>query len=61
MQVDLHPSTALVIPGVWQGSGAWQDWGPAPEGSGVIDALAAAADRVRWWAEQFDTLQGLRR
>lgn len=59
LQVDLHPSTVLTLPGVWQGSSAWHGWGPAPDSSSSREAAEAAADRVRWWAEQCDRLQGM--
>ncbi|WIA17309.1 hypothetical protein OEZ85_014174 [Tetradesmus obliquus] len=59
LQVDLHPSTVLILPGVWQGSSAWHGWGPAPDSSSSREAAEAAGDRVRWWAEQCDRLQGL--
>jgi hypothetical protein len=58
LQVDLHPHTVLTLPGVWQGTSAWQGWGPAPDSSSSRDTAEAAADRVRWWAEQCDRLQG---
>lgn len=57
-QVDLQPSSALTLPGVWQGVTAWDGWGPAVDTSAARDSAEAAVERVRWWAEQCDHLQG---
>eukprot|EP00879_Flechtneria_rotunda_P013994 GHRR01014621.1.p1 GENE.GHRR01014621.1~~GHRR01014621.1.p1 ORF type:complete len:376 (+),score=113.27 GHRR01014621.1:168-1295(+) len=58
LQVDMHPSTALVLPGVWQGVAQWDGWGPAAPPGAAREAAEAVQEKVRWWAEQCDRMQG---
>lgn len=58
-QVDLSDSCVLTLSGAWQGQLGWDGWGvPGSSSSTVRDLVEAAVDKVRWWAEQCDRMQG---
>eukprot|EP00878_Enallax_costatus_P016283 GHUV01017080.1.p1 GENE.GHUV01017080.1~~GHUV01017080.1.p1 ORF type:complete len:410 (+),score=101.91 GHUV01017080.1:822-2051(+) len=59
LQVDLHPSCVLTLSGVWRGIGEWDGWGPAVDSSNARETAEAAVDKIRWWAEQCDHVQGI--
>jgi hypothetical protein len=59
LQVDLADSCVLTLTGVWQGQLGWDGWGVnSSSGSAVRELVDSAMDRVRWWAEQCDRMQG---
>jgi hypothetical protein len=60
LQVDLADSCVLTLSGSWQGQMGWDGWGVpgSSSGSAVRELVDAAVDRVRWWAEQCDRMQG---
>ena len=58
-QVDLSDSCVLTLSGAWQGQLGWDGWGVSgSSSSSVRDLVEAAVDKVRWWAEQCDRMQG---
>lgn len=60
LQVDLADSCVLTLTGAWQGQMGWDGWGVSgsSSGSAVRELVDSAVDRVRWWAEQCDMMQG---
>lgn len=60
LQVDLADSCVLTLSGSWQGQMGWDGWGVpgSSSSSAVRDLVEVAVDRVRWWAEQCDRMQG---
>jgi len=52
-----------MLSGSWQGQLGWDGWGVpgSSSSSAVRDLVDGAVDRVRWWAEQCDRMQGERR
>jgi hypothetical protein len=59
LQVDLADSCVLTLSGSWHGQRGWAGWGVSgSSSSSVRDLVDAAIDRVRWWAEQCDRMQG---
>lgn len=60
LQVDLADSCVLTLSGAWQGQLGWDGWGvPGSSSSSAVRELVdAAVDKVRWWAEQCDRMQG---
>lgn len=60
LQVDLADSCVLTLSGAWQGQTGWDGWGVpgSSSGSAVRELVDSAVDRVRWWAEQCDMMQG---
>lgn len=60
VQVDLADSCVLTLSGAWQGQLGWDGWGVpgSSGGSALRELVEAAVDRVRWWAEQCDRMQG---
>jgi hypothetical protein len=58
-QVDLQPQSALTLSGAWAGAAGWDGWGVSGSSSSTVRQLVEdALDRVRWWAEQSDSIQG---
>lgn len=59
MQVDLADGCVLTLTGSWHGQRGWDGWGVSGSSSSAVrDLVDAAVDRVRWWAEQCDRMQG---
>ena len=60
VQAQLHPNTPLTLPGAWQGLGDTQGFGGAAAlmRGASAEVVEAAADKLRWWAEGCDELQG---
>lgn len=60
LQVDVADSCVLTLSGAWQGQMGWDGWGVpgSSSGSAVRELVDSAVDRVRWWAEQCDRMQG---
>jgi hypothetical protein len=60
LQVDLADSCVLTLSGAWQGQMGWDGWGvPGSSSSSTVRELVdAAVDKVRWWAERCDRMQG---
>ncbi len=59
LKCQLHPKSFNALPGVWHGAGGFEGWGA---GEGLVQGLKGAAEnaveRLRWWGEQCDSLQG---
>lgn len=57
--MDLADEGVMTLSGAWQGQSGWDGWGVSGSSSSTTRELVdAAVDKVRWWAEQCDGLQG---
>jgi hypothetical protein len=61
LQVVLHPRSVFTLPGVWQGTQAFDGFGDAwvaLSGVGGHDAKEDLSERLRTLVEECDNLQG---
>lgn len=57
LKTFLHPRSLYQLPGVWQGQGRFGAFGEGKGLLGVSETRDEIMDRMRFWAEECDTLQ----
>ena len=57
LKTFLHSRSLYQLPGVWQGQGRFGAFGEGKGLFGVSETRDEVMDRVRYWAEECDTLQ----
>ena len=56
-QVPLHPKSVYEVPGVWHGASELSGWAGHPDLLARAEAREEVADRIRFFAEDCDSLQ----
>jgi hypothetical protein len=58
-QAQYHPRSVYTLPGVWHASSELSGWGgAAPLALSHTEAHEALTERLRWFGEQCDQMQG---